>query len=334
MPDAHVTDLPEVGRSIDGAVEIIEPRAAGLIEPAARLVRLTGGGVWAEGPVYVPAGDALLYSDVRADRGMRWTEAGGGEVWRTPNDHSNGQTLDREGRVLHCEHANRRVARTELDGTRGGLVDRYEGKPLNSPNDIVVKSDGTIWFTDPPYGIVLPEEGTPAPQEQAGCFVFRLDPGNGDLSVVSDEIIHPNGLAFSPDESRLYVSDTSGSLDPRHNHHIVVFDVVAGRRLERLRVFKVMEPGFADGLRVDEHGNVWSSAGDGIHVIDPDGTDLARIRVPEVTANCVFGGTDGRRLFITASSSLYAIDTKVTGSGVAARVLREAQAPPAGGPHG
>ena len=164
--------------------------------------------------------------------------------------------------------------------------------------------------------------------------MFRFDPETGDLSVASDAIIHPNGLAFSPDESLMYVSDTSGGLDPKANHHIVVLDVVEGRRLEHPRVFKVMEPGVADGLRVDEHGNVWSSAFDGIHIISPGGTDLARIHVPEVTSNCVFGGADGRRLFITASSSLYTIHTKVTGSDVAARVLREAQASPARGPHG
>jgi len=334
MSDLVSHPIPGVGESLAAVVEIIEPRAADLIDPAAELARLTDGGVWAEGPVWLPAEGALMYSDVRADRGIRWTEAKGGEVWRSPNDHTNGNTLDREGRVLHCEHSNRRVARTEPDGTRAGLVDRYEGKRLNSPNDIVVKTDGTIWFTDPPYGIILPDEGTPAPQEQAGCFVFRFDPETGDLSVASDAIIHPNGLAFSPDESLMYVSDTSGGLDPKANHHIVVLDVVEGRRLEHPRVFKVMEPGVADGLRVDEHGNVWTSAIDGIHIISPGGTDLARIHVPEVTSNCVFGGADGRRLFITASSSLYTIHTKVTGSGVAARVLREAQASPARGPLG
>ena len=320
-PASHV--LPRVGEGVGGTVEIIEPGAAGLIDPASRLTRLTDGGIWAEGPVWLPAEAVLMYSDVRADRGMRWSEVNGGEVWRSPNDHTNGNTLDREGRVLHCEHSNRRIARTEPDGTRAGLVDRFEGKRLNSPNDIVVKSDGTIWFTDPPYGIIFPEEGTPAPQEQAGCFVFRFDPESGELSIASDAIVHPNGLAFSPDESLMYVSDTSGGVDPAANHHIVVLDVVDGRRLEHPRVFRVIEPGVADGLRVDEHGNVWTSAFDGIHVISPDGTDLARIGVPEVTSNCVFGGTDGRRLFITASSSLYAIETKVTGSGVAARVLQD-----------
>jgi gluconolactonase len=321
MSDPASSAIPGVGESVEGAVLIIDPGATGLIDPASRLTRLTGGGIWAEGPVWLPAEDVLMYSDVRADRGMRWSEVRGGEVWRSPNDHTNGNTLDGEGRVLHCEHSNRRIARTGSDGTRAGLVDRFEGKRLNSPNDIVVKSDGTIWFTDPPYGIILPDEGTPAPQEQAGCFVFRFDPESGELSVASDAIVHPNGLAFSPDESLMYVSDTSGGIDPQANRHIVVLDVVEGRRLERPRVFRAMEQGVSDGLRVDEHGNVWTSAIDGIHVISPGGLDLARIHVPEVTSNCVFGGADGRRLFITASSSLYTIQTKVTGSGVAARVL-------------
>jgi gluconolactonase len=326
MPNDDHASLPPVGTGLTGVVTILDERARALIDEQAALVRLTDGGIWAEGPVYLPQEDAVMYSDVRANRGMRWSEAKGGEVWRQPNDNTNGNTLDREGRVLHCEHGNRRIARTEADGTRHGLVDSFGGKRLNSPNDIVVKSDGTIWFTDPPYGIILPEEGTPAPQEQPACFVFRFDPESQELTAVTDRRIHPNGLAFSPDESLLYVSDTSWGVDPADDRDIVVFDVVDGKRLEDPRVFMEMEPGVPDGFRVDAAGNVWTSAEDGIHVLDPDGRDLARIRVPEVTSNCVFGGRDGRRLFITASSSLYAIDTLTTGSGVAARVVQETMA--------
>jgi gluconolactonase len=309
-----------VGQSV-AAVQLLTPDAALLIDADARLSRLADGAIWAEGPVYLPATDEVLYSDVRTDRGLRWSEARGGEVWRQPNDHTNGNTLDREGRIIHCEHGHRRIARTEADGTRHGLVDRYEGRRLNSPNDVVVKSDGTIWFTDPPYGIIFPEEGHPAPQEQPACYVFRYDPASGELAAVTDALVHPNGLAFSPDESLLYVTDTSAALDPAGNHHIIAFDVLEGRRLAHPRVFAIMEPGLADGLRTDEHGNVWSSAADGIHVLAPDGRDLAAIRVPEITSNCVFGGHDGRRLFITASSSLYAIETRVRGSGVAASLV-------------
>ena len=323
MPDTP--SMPDLGQSVHGAVEIlIDPRARESIDPGASLTRLTDGGVWAEGPVYLPWAATLMYSDVRMDRGMHWSEATGGVEWRQPNDHTNGNTLDREGRVIHCEHGNRRIARTELDGTRHGLVDRHDGKPLNSPNDVVVKSDGSIWFTDPPYGIVLEDEGHPAPQEQDGCYVFRFDPESGELTVVSDALVHPNGLAFSPDEARLYVSDTSAALDPAGNHHILEFDVIDGRRLERPRVFKVVEPGLADGLRVDENGDVWTSAEDGIHVVGVrryrPGADPRARRSP---SNCVFGGPDGRRLFITASSSLYSVETLVRGSGVAAKVTRE-----------
>jgi gluconolactonase len=326
MTDSDALPVPAVGGSLDGVVVIIDPAAEALIEPHARLMRLTEGGTWAEGPVYLPDEGAVMYSDVRADRGVRWTEVSGGTIWREPNDHTNGNTLDREGRVIHCEHGNRRIARTEPDGTRHGLVDRYAGRRLNSPNDVVVKSDGTIWFTDPPYGIILPDEGTPAPQEQEACFVFRFEPDSGELSAVSDAIVHPNGLAFSPDESVLYVSDTSAAIVPDGNHRIVAFDVVDERRLERPRVLAIMEPGLADGLRVDEQGNVWSSAGDGIHVLAPDGRDLAVVRVPEITSNCVFGGPHGRRLFITASTSLYAIETRVQGAGVAARLIGRGRA--------
>jgi len=319
---ADEQSIPDIGTGLDGAVEILDTRALRSIDPAARLMRLTDGGIWAEGPVVLPSGSGVMYSDVRMDRAMLWTAATGGRVWRQPNDHTNGNTLDREGRIIHCEHGDRRVARTELDGTRHGLVDAYEGKRLNSPNDVVVKSDGTIWFTDPPYGIVLPDEGHPAPQEQAGCYVFRFDLDSGELTVVSDSMTHPNGLAFSPAEDRLYVSDTSAALADGGNHHILAFDVLHDSRLGDPRIFKVMEPGIADGLRVDEHGDVWTSAGDGIHLIGSDGVDLAVVHVPELTANCVFGGDSGRSLFITASSSLYVIETLVQGAGVAAAVAR------------
>lgn len=316
------TPIPAVGASIDDAVEIIDPRAARSIDPSARLTRLSEGATWAEGPVYLPSQAGVMFSDIPNDRALFWSETSGCVEWRTPNDFTNGNTLDREGRIIHCEHGNRRIARTELDGTRSGLVDHHDGKRLNSPNDVVVKSDGTIWFTDPPYGILSDVEGHQAPQEQAGCYVYRFDPESGELSVASDAVDHPNGLAFSPDEERLYVSDTSAAPKPDGNHHIVAFDVIGGRDLAGGEVLYVMEPGLPDGLRVDEHGDIWSSAGDGIHLIDAGGSDLARIRVPEKTANCVFGGPDGRQLFITASSSLYVIDVKVGGSGVADAVVR------------
>ncbi len=291
-----------------------DPRFERLVPAGAELVALAGGAIWAEGPVYVPDQDAVLWSDVRSNVVRRWSTADGeGEEYR-PSDFANGHTLDREGLVLACEQGPRRVARYERDGSRTTVVDRYEGRRLNSPNDIVVASDGAIWFTDPPYGILDDSEGYAAESELGGCFVFRFDPSNGELAMVSDDLIHPNGLAFSPDERILYVTDTSAARVPGGNHHILAFDVVDGRRLASPRVFAVMDPGFADGLRIDVGGNVWSSAGDGIHVLDPSGAELGRILLPEAASNCTFGGPDGRQLFITATSTLWAIDVGIRGA--------------------
>jgi gluconolactonase len=315
-------NLPPVGGTIHPAVRVLDARLAALIDPGAPLVRLAEGCIWSEGPVWMPREQALQWSDIPNDRALRWSEAAGVHVVRQPNDFTNGNTLDREGRVIHCEHGNRRVARTEADGTRVGLVDRYGEGRLNSPNDVVVAKDGAIWFTDPPYGIIFPEEGHPSPMEQAGCYVYRFDPGTDELALVADGVRHPNGLAFSPDESILYVADTYWAVDKTADRPIFAFDVVDGRRLVNQRVFAQIDPGPADGFRVDVHGNVWTSAHDGIHILGPDGHELGRILVPEITSNCVFGGPDGRRLFITASSSLYAIDVLVTGAGVAAAVAR------------
>jgi gluconolactonase len=325
MPERTPPGIPPLGGAVADVVVELDPRLRELVAPDAALSRLVDGCTWAEGPVYLPADGSVLFSDIPNDRAMRWFPGEGGRVVRQPNDYTNGNTLDREGRVIHCEHGERRVSRTEHDGTRHGLVDRFAGGRLNSPNDVVVASDGAIWFTDPPYGILSDYEGHAAPSEQAACYVFRFDPLSGDLSAVSDDLAHPNGLAFSPDERLLYVADSSAAVDPDGNHHILVFDVVEGRYLERPRPFAVIEPGVPDGMRVDEHGNVWTSALDGIHVLDQAGTELGRVLVPERTGNCVFGGPDGRRLFIAASSSLYAIDVLVRGAGVAATVARGEQ---------
>ena len=298
-PGAH----PEIGSILEDAITIHDDRALRSLDVNARLVRLTAGGAWIEGPVYLPREASVMFSDIPNDRALAWSEDNGMTVWRQPNDFSNGNTLDREGR-------------TEV------VAGLFEGRPLNSPNDVVVKSDGTIWFTDPPYGILSDDEGYKSPQEQAGCFVFRFDPSDGSLVIVSDAMDYPNGLAFSPDESRLYVSDTSATPKPGGNHHIVAFDVIAGRELSAPEVIYVMEPGLPDGLRVDEHGHIWTSAGDGVQLLDGDGGLLARVALPEKSSNCVFGGADGRQLFITDSSSLYRLDTKVVGAGVAAAVAR------------
>jgi gluconolactonase len=205
------------------------------------------------------------------------------------------------------------VSRVEHDGSLRTIADRYAGGRLNSPNDVVVGSDGAIWFTDPPYGIVSDHEGHKADSEQAGCFVFRCDP-DGTLALVSDALQDPNGLAFSPDESILYVSDTSADRQEGGRHHLFAFDVVGGTRLENGRVFAVCDPGLFDGFRVDVDGNVWTSAYESVEIYAPDGVRLGRIPMPEVVSNCTFGGPSGRTLFITATRSLYALTVATTGA--------------------
>ena len=245
---------------------------------------------------------------------LRWSAADGAitEPYK-PADFANGHTLDHDGLVLACEHGTRRVARYERDGSRTSIVDRYQGKRFNSPNDLVVASDGAIWFTDPPYGIVSNREGYEAPSELGACYVFRLDRTSRELTIVSDDLIDPNGIAFSPDERTLYVADTSSGRVENGFHHILAFDVIDRRSLGPARVFTVIDPGVPDGFRVDVAGNIWTSAGDGIHVLTPDGTELGRILLPEAAANCTFGGPLGRTLFITATSTLWSIDVGIRG---------------------
>jgi len=237
-------------------------------------------------------------------------------VFLEPCEFENGHTLDHDGSIVACSHGNRRIERVGLDGTLTPIVERYVGKRLNSPNDVIVRSDGTIWFTDPPYGITSDWEGHTADPEIGDCLVFRFDPRTGHLEAVTDWVEEPNGLAFSPDESILYISDTSAAKrdDGGGNHHIVSFDVVDGRTLANPRVFFTMDSGLADGFRVDVGGNVWTSAEDGIHVIAPSGRRLGRLPIPERTSNCVFGGPGDDRLFITASTSLYALDLATRGA--------------------
>ena len=264
--------------------------------------------------MYVPADDSVVWSDVRGNVVRRWSASDGGSDLHRPSDFGNGHTLDHDGRILACEHGPRRVARYEPDGSRTTVVDRYQGRRLNSPNDLVVASDGAIWFTDPPYGILDDNEGYKADSELGGCFVFRLDRSSGELTLATDFPAHPNGLAFSPDERTLYVSDTSIARVEGGNHHIVAFDVIDGRRLGSPRVFTVVEPGLSDGLRVDVEGNIWTSAGDGIQVFDADAVELGRILLPEEASNCTFGGPDGRRLYVTATSTLWSIEVGIRGA--------------------
>jgi len=291
-----------------------DPSFEALIDPAARIERLGGDCVWSEGPAWLPSEGSVIWSDIPNNRIMRWTEDAGVEVDRTDVEFTNGRTLDLMGRLVVCSHGHRRIERLEADGTVTALVSHYEGLRLNSPNDVVVKSDGSIWFTDPPYGILSNREGHAAEPELPGCYVFRLDPESGALTIVTDLLVHPNGLAFSVDESTLYVSDTSGGGDPAGNHHIMAFDVADGSTLRNPRVFAEITPGLADGFRVDRTGHVFTSAGDGIHVLSAEGRRVGRIPIPEVTSNCVFGGPDGSELFVTATTSLYRIRTKTMGA--------------------
>ena len=287
--------------------EILDPRHRMIIPGSAILERLWTGARWAEGPVYFADGDFVLFSDIPNNRMLRWVEGGGISVFRAPSNYSNGNTRDRQGRLVTCEHGARRVTRTEPDGSITVLADGHKGRRLNSPNDVVVRSDGSVWFTDPPYGILTDYEGHKAESEQDGCYVFRLDPDTGELAVVADDFDRPNGLAFSPDESLLYVSDTGRSENAGGPPHIRVFEVRDGSRLTRGRRFADMSAGSSDGLRIDADGNVWTSAGSGVACYNPEGELLARIHVPERVSNLVFGGPKRNRLFITGHTSLYHI---------------------------
>ena len=265
--------------------------------------QLASGFDWVEGPVWFGDADCLLFSDIPNNRIVRWNAETGVSTYRAPSNFANGHTRDRQGRLISCEHGTRRVTRTEHDGTITVIADSYQGKRLNSPNDVVVKSDGSIWFTDPHYGIMTDYEGFKAEQELS-CHVYHVSP-SGEISIASDDFNCPNGLAFSPDESRLYIADT-GRIFGDDPTHIRVFDTT-GSTLSGGEVFHVIEPGVADGFRCDTDGNVWSSAADGVHCIAPDGTLLGKILVPELVSNVCFGGRKNHRLFITATTSVYAI---------------------------
>lgn len=291
---------------MDG-IDIIDPRFKSFVLPNAPLERLGEGYRWLEGPVWFADLQCLLLSDVPNDRILRWTASGGVSVFRQPAGFANGHARDRAGRLVGCSHGGRCIERTELDGSITVLVDRYRGKRLNSPNDLTVKSDGTIWFSDPLYGIVTDYEGGKR-ESELPANLYRFDPRDGTLAVVADDFQSPNGVCFSPDEKRLYVSESGIPFATEPLQHLRVFDVSDdGARLANARVFHKVEPGFTDGLRCDEEGNVWSSAGDGVHCIAPSGELLGRIKVPHVVSNLCFGDRLRSRLFICGSHTLYAM---------------------------
>ncbi len=287
--------------------EVIDERFRG-VSGDEWLVQLWTGGRWTEGPAYFPAGRYLTFSDIPNDRMLRFDETTGAVgVFREPANYTNGHTVDRAGRLVSCEQGTRRITRTEHDGSITVLADRYDGKRFNSPNDIVEHSDGSLWFTDPSYGIDSDYEGFRAPNEIGGCHVYRLDPATGEVRVVADDFDRPNGLAFTLDERGLYIVDT-------RRRHMRLFSVGDDGTLSGGDVFATCDAGGFDGIRLDDAGRVWAAAHDGLHCFDPDGTLLGKLRIPEVVANFTFGGRKRNDLFICASSSLYTLRVNVTGA--------------------
>ena len=292
--------------------EIHDPRFRSLIIANAALEELHTGCRWAEGPVWFDDAQQLLWSDIPNQRMLRWVPDGTVSIFRQPSNFANGHSRDRQGRLISCEHGTRRVTRTEPDGSITVLADSFEGKRLNSPNDVIVHSDGSIWFSDPTYGILSDYEGYKAVPEQAERRVYRLDPVKGELTAVAGDFIQPNGLAFSPDETRLYVADSGINPDGTAPAHIRVFDV-DGARLANPAVFCRLDEGRPDGFRLDENGNLWTSGGHAVHCFAPDGSLLGKIRIPQAVSNLTFGGPRRNRLFITATQSLYSIFVTATG---------------------
>ena len=277
--------------------EVLDPRFRACVIGHARVERLWTGARWSEGPAWFAAGRYLVWSDIPNNRMLRWDETDGSvSVFRAPSNNANGNTVDRQGRLVTCEHLTRRVTRTEHDGSVTIVADRFEGKRFNSPNDVVIRSDGSIWFTDPSYGIMTDYEGDRADPELSGCHVYRVDAATGAITQVTDDFDKPNGLAFSPDEQELFVVDSGRG-------HIRRFSVGADGKLAGGDIFA--SGGGFDGFRFDRNGRLWTSAPGGVGCYDPDGTLIGRIAIPEIVANVTFGGPKRNRLFICGQTSLY-----------------------------
>jgi gluconolactonase len=303
----------------DPAIEVLDKRFREYVLASTALERIWTGGRWTEGPVWFGDLRSLIWSDIPNDRMLRWCEQTNTvSVFRSPSRNANGNTRDRQGRLITCEHGSRSVTRTEYDGTVTVLADRFENKRLNAPNDVVVHPDGAIWFTDPGYGIHWNYEGEKS-EFELPTRTYRLEPDTGKLSVVDESLEKPNGLAFSPDYTRLYIADTGASHVKGHPRAIHVFDVESARSLTNVRMFCDLKTASPDGFRVDEDGNLWSAAGwggaahDGVHIFAPDGDKIGAIHLPEGVSNLCFGGRKRNRLFMTASQSVFALYVETRG---------------------
>ncbi|WP_375228976.1 SMP-30/gluconolactonase/LRE family protein [Roseobacter sp. S98] len=295
--------------------EELAPEFGSCLIGHARVERLWTGARWSEGPVWFAAGRYLVWSDIPNNRMMRWDETDGSvSVFRQPSNNSNGNTVDGQGRMVSCEHLARRVTRTEHDGSITVIADSFEGKRLNSPNDVVVKSDGTIWFTDPSYGIMMDYEGDRAESEIGACHVYCVHPETGEIRIVADDYVKPNGLAFSPDESALFIADTGITHDADGPRHIRRHNVSADNTLSEGGVIAECTEGVFDGFRFDRDGRIWTSAADGVHCLNAQGELIGKVHIPEMVANVCFGGPKLNRLFICGTTSLYSVYLNVNGA--------------------
>ena len=301
---------------IDGTgFEILKEEFHSCLTGHGRIERLWTGARWVEGPVWFPAGRFLVFSDIPNNRMLRWDETNGHvSEFRNPSNFSNGNTRDLQARLITCQHLSRSVTRTEHSGEVTTLASQYDGKRLNSPNDVIVKSDGSIWFTDPDYGIMSDYEGRKSPNEQSSCNVFRIDQKTGNIDLITDQLVKPNGLCFNKSESKLYVSDTGGSHVKNGPRNIYSFDLKGEKvTLEDPKLFAECSNGLFDGFRIDSEDRIWTSAADGVHCYNSVGVLIGKIKIPEIVSNVCFGGDRLNRLFITGTTSLYSAYLAVNG---------------------
>ena len=274
--------------------------------------KIHSGMKWAEGPCYIKSHKKLYFSDIPNNHLLSW-DGSNVKIEKDPSNFINGNTEDLEGNLISCSHGGRCIYKTDINGNTTTLVDKYLDKKLNSPNDVVVKSDGSVWFTDPPYGILSDYEGYKGDMEYGACYVFRYDPKENNLEVVSKDFLKPNGLAFSVNEDKIYIADSGGSHDVNAPNQIMVYDIVENKVLKNGKVFHKFNPFFADGFRVDKDDNVWTSAGKGIKCFNPQGEVIGQLLLPDLVANLTFGGENNNILYVTSSSNLYSMELNQQG---------------------